>query len=119
MTVLNQVDRVEINYSDIPGFGESTGQFWYQLIRFPSLNGFEIELVQGHKSALAFGFLGKNRTPVVAQLGRWVITPVLSELMKLDFEIGFFERLIAWSHQIARIDCWVDYTRMKDFQWNQ
>lgn len=26
--------------------------------------------VQGHQSALAFGYLGSNRTPVVCQLGR-------------------------------------------------
>lgn len=43
-------ERVEVQYQDIPGFGEST--------------------VRGHQSALAFGFLGKSRTPVVAQLGR-------------------------------------------------
>ncbi|CDR39991.1 hypothetical protein NBRC10512_000517 [Rhodotorula toruloides] len=43
-------DRVLVSYSDIDGFGEST--------------------VRGHQSALAFGFLGKNRTPVVCQLGR-------------------------------------------------
>ncbi|GAA5848804.1 hypothetical protein JCM8547_006350 [Rhodosporidiobolus lusitaniae] len=44
-------DRVEVPYSDIQGFGEST--------------------VRGHQSALAFGFLGKSRIPVVCQLGRF------------------------------------------------
>ncbi|GAA5825202.1 hypothetical protein JCM11251_006141 [Rhodosporidiobolus azoricus] len=44
-------DRVEVPYSEIEGFGEST--------------------VRGHQSALAFGFLGKNRVPVVCQLGRF------------------------------------------------
>ncbi|GAA6024137.1 hypothetical protein JCM10207_001595 [Rhodosporidiobolus poonsookiae] len=44
-------DRVEVNYADITGFGEST--------------------VRGHQSALAFGFLGKTRVPVVCQLGRF------------------------------------------------
>ncbi|GAA6043572.1 hypothetical protein JCM8097_005259 [Rhodosporidiobolus ruineniae] len=44
-------DRVEVSYADITGFGQST--------------------VRGHQSALAFGFLGKNRVPVVCQLGRF------------------------------------------------
>ncbi|ORY62708.1 nucleoside phosphorylase domain-containing protein [Leucosporidium creatinivorum] len=44
-------DRVEVNYAEIEGFGEST--------------------VRGHQSALAFGFLGSKRTPVVCQLGRF------------------------------------------------
>jgi len=38
--------------------------------------------VQGHKSSLAFGFLGKNRVPVVCQLGyaqpAWAGPPVQS-----------------------------------------
>ncbi|GAA6025565.1 hypothetical protein JCM11491_003214 [Sporobolomyces phaffii] len=44
-------DRVEVPYGSISGFGEST--------------------VRGHQSSLAFGFLGKSRVPVVAQLGRF------------------------------------------------
>ncbi|GAA5871031.1 hypothetical protein JCM1840_007574 [Sporobolomyces johnsonii] len=44
-------ERVEVPYADIDGFGEST--------------------VRGHQSALAFGYLGKNRVPVVCQLGRF------------------------------------------------
>ncbi|GAA5999711.1 purine-nucleoside phosphorylase [Rhodotorula paludigena] len=44
-------DRVQVPYADIAGFGEST--------------------VRGHQSALTFGFLGKNRVPVVCQLGRF------------------------------------------------
>ncbi|GAA5912391.1 hypothetical protein JCM5296_001716 [Sporobolomyces johnsonii] len=44
-------ERVEVPYADIEGFGEST--------------------VRGHQSALAFGYLGKNRVPVVCQLGRF------------------------------------------------
>ncbi|GAA5923047.1 hypothetical protein JCM3775_006235 [Rhodotorula graminis] len=44
-------DSVLVPYGDITGFGEST--------------------VHGHKSALAFGFLGKTRVPVVCQLGRF------------------------------------------------
>ncbi|BGP41119.1 Purine nucleoside phosphorylase [Rhodotorula kratochvilovae] len=44
-------DRVLVPYQDITGFGEST--------------------VRGHQSALAFGFLGQNRVPVVCQLGRF------------------------------------------------
>ncbi|GAA5961647.1 hypothetical protein JCM21900_004627, partial [Sporobolomyces salmonicolor] len=43
--------RVEVPYGEIEGFGEST--------------------VRGHQSALAFGYLGKNRVPVVCQLGRF------------------------------------------------
>ncbi|KAM0791692.1 hypothetical protein ACM66B_003965 [Microbotryomycetes sp. NB124-2] len=44
-------DKHFINYENIAGFGEST--------------------VKGHQSALVFGFLGKRRTPVVCQLGRF------------------------------------------------
>ncbi|BGP17338.1 hypothetical protein JCM10213_007552 [Rhodosporidiobolus nylandii] len=44
-------ERVEVPYGVIEGFGEST--------------------VHGHQSALAFGFLGANRVPVVCQLGRF------------------------------------------------
>lgn len=45
------VDRVEVSYDDITGFGLST--------------------VKGHHSSLAFGYLGASRVPVVAQLGRF------------------------------------------------
>ncbi|GAA6055597.1 hypothetical protein JCM3770_006718 [Rhodotorula araucariae] len=44
-------DRVLVAYADIRGFREST--------------------VRGHQSALAFGYLGRNRVPVVCQLGRF------------------------------------------------
>jgi len=44
-------EKVVISYDDLDGFGRST--------------------VVGHKSALAFGFLGEKRVPVVAMLGRF------------------------------------------------
>ncbi|GAA5994024.1 hypothetical protein JCM11641_000049 [Rhodosporidiobolus odoratus] len=44
-------DTVLVNYADVTGFGQST--------------------VRGHQSSLAFGYLGKNRVPVVCQLGRF------------------------------------------------
>ncbi|KAK4054963.1 Purine nucleoside phosphorylase [Microbotryomycetes sp. JL221] len=44
-------DKHLVSYSSIAGFGEST--------------------VKGHQSALAFGYLGQNKTPVVCQLGRF------------------------------------------------
>ncbi|KAG8926809.1 hypothetical protein FRC02_008645 [Tulasnella sp. 418] len=44
-------EKIEIPYDDLEGFGKST--------------------VMGHKSALAFGYLGERKVPVVAMLGRF------------------------------------------------
>ncbi|KAH8833772.1 nucleoside phosphorylase domain-containing protein [Flagelloscypha sp. PMI_526] len=44
-------ELVLVSYDDIPGFSKST--------------------VQGHKSALAFGYVGDKKVPVVAMLGRF------------------------------------------------
>jgi purine-nucleoside phosphorylase len=66
-------DRVEIEYSDITGFGESTGARLLTSVFLSSdyLTVGYMNTVRGHQSSLAFGYLGKERVPVVAQLGRF------------------------------------------------
>lgn len=83
------VDPVLVPYADIAGFGESTGASERRLYSPPAVTlplGSGLcfarprrltlvplrPTVHGHKSALAFGFLGKTRVPVVCQLGRCV-----------------------------------------------
>lgn len=69
--VTNLQESVSVPYDSIPGFGQSTGEsimIIYQVcIRVESYTP-----VPGHKSSLAFGYLGPSprRIPVVAMLGR-------------------------------------------------
>ncbi|KAK4699879.1 purine-nucleoside phosphorylase, partial [Phenoliferia sp. Uapishka_3] len=67
--------KVLVPYTAIPGFAESTGKFeeWTTLEQDGDSGVLMtmIWLVVGHKSALAFGYLGKQKVPVVCQLGRF------------------------------------------------
>lgn len=61
---------VIIQYDAIPGFGRSTGMCSCQEAD-RALIFYDLVVVQGHKSALAFGLLGSGEgVPVVAMLGR-------------------------------------------------
>ena len=60
-------DVVLVPYQNIPGFSTSTGKY---TILATTCSKF-LHSVPGHKSALAFGFLGNGEgVPVVAMLGR-------------------------------------------------
>ena len=60
-------DVVLVPYQNIPGFSTSTGKY---TILAATCSKF-LHSVPGHKSALAFGFLGNGEgVPVVAMLGR-------------------------------------------------
>lgn len=68
-------DVVIVPYADLEGFGTSTGTIFlcfvsrfYPRVCLTSLCG---PIVPGHKSELAFGFVGEGEgVPVVAMLGR-------------------------------------------------
>ena len=60
-------DVVLVPYQNVPGFSTSTGKY---TILAATCSKF-LHSVPGHKSALAFGFLGNGEgVPVVAMLGR-------------------------------------------------
>ena len=79
-----------IHYKTIPGFGTSTGNSKSHRIYL----GLSVELlstVAGHRSELAIGFLGKNKVPVVAMLGRVNIQGPSSDSLLMTKKFHYYE----------------------------
>ena len=83
-TLADDLDqRFELEYNRIPGFAESGGMF-HKCYYIPHLH----KTVSGHKSKLAFGFLGQEtKVPVVCMLGR-VSSDVFNYLFFSQFSVS-------------------------------
>ena len=66
---VHEQPRVEVEYSSIPHFPESTGTYTSFPLRLGRAFLLTVAQVQGHAGKLLFGFLG-DHTPVVLMVGR-------------------------------------------------